>query len=261
MIYVGLPRYTEQTIDKLIEMGQRGTLDGIILGDLTCNKRMFPCGGSELIAILEQLKKNRLHAIYQSPMYLTDRIFSHTVQEIEYFDKKEYIDAVILQDVGLAAVLKEKCPNLKLIWGKMGYARTPVMNQATVAFYRSQGVHGFECKTVAQAEYLLQIGETPYLLVGHPHYLTVNRECYYKYQNNIFDDRCDCGCLKGQRLDISTEPPIVSHIDGYFLGYENVYSEENMDCCDRFAHTMVYADSTETLNRIVCSLKKREGEV
>lgn len=260
MIYVGLPRYTEEAIDKLVQMGKQSILDGIILGDLTCNKRMFPFGGSELISIFEQLKANKIRAVYQSPMYLTDRIFSHTVQDIEYYVKKEYIEAAILQDVGLAAVLKEKCPSLRLIWGRMGYARTPVMNQATVAFYLDQGVHGFECKTITQAEYLHQIGKTPYLLIGHPHYLTVNRECYYKYQNNIFDDRCDCGCLKGQRLDISTEPPIVSHIDGYFLGYENIYIEENMDNYGRFAHTVVYADSVKKLEQIMCRLKRGEGE-
>ena len=51
MIYVGLPRYTEEAIDKLVQMGKQSILDGIILGDLTCSKRMFPYGGSELISI------------------------------------------------------------------------------------------------------------------------------------------------------------------------------------------------------------------
>lgn len=255
MKYIGLPRYTENTMKELIQLGYVGSLDGVILGDLTCNKKMFPYGGSEIVSIFEQMKSNKIRVIYQSPMYLTDRIFSRTVQDVIYYFQKEYVDAVIVQDIGLASVLKARCPELQLIWGRMGYSRTPIMNMATVAFYIEQGIHGFECKTIAEANYLFQIGKTPYLLVGHPHYLTVNRECYYKFEHNIFDNQCDCGCLKGERLDICTDPPIVSRIDGYFLGYENVYSEENILHAGEYTHTMVYADTMDTLIETISRIR------
>ena len=71
MVYVGLQQYLLEDINKIC----KSQFDGVILGDLFCKKRMFEYQEEELKDFLEQLKKNGKRAIYQSPMYVTDRNF------------------------------------------------------------------------------------------------------------------------------------------------------------------------------------------
>ena len=64
-----------------------------------------------------------------------------------------------------------------------------------------------------------------------------------------------------RRLNHNLHLVIMKGAIHIILGYENIYIEENMDNYGRFAHTMVYADSVEKLEQIMCRLKREEGEV
>lgn len=239
MIAVGITRYTEENVARIIELQP----DAVVLGDLTCQKRMFPYGGAEISEMLHRFKVAGIQGIYQSPMYATDRIFSNVTEEIAYYHTRFQLDAVIVQDVGLASVLQKRFRDLKLIWGRMGHARTPTTNLSTIAFYRSVGVTGFECQNVTEANKIRELGFLPYYLVGRPVYTTINRECYYKYEHDIYDDDCGCGCLRRERMILPAAEPIETTIDGYILGFKNIYTEEMIENATGFNDIIIYADT------------------
>lgn len=238
MLYIGLQRYTKETMEKLLTANP----DGVILGDLLCDRKMFPYGGVELTDLMKMFKDECISVIYQTPMYVTDRIFSSVLQNVTYFYMNCLIDAVIVQDIGLASAIRDKCTDLTIIWGRMGYARTPVINKSTLLFYMKHGINAFECKNVEQAEYASQIGAIPYLVYGYPKYLTINRECYYRFEYNQFTYDCAEGCLKHEKMLIPANNGIETTIDGYVLGWQHVY-DESVKSTTVFNHFNIYADS------------------
>ncbi len=238
MLYIGLQRYTKETVDKLISVHP----DGVILGDLLCDRKMFPYGDVELTDLMKIFKNECISVIFQTPMYATDRIFSSILQKATYFYMNCLIDAVIVQDIGLASVIRDKCSDLTIIWGRMGYARTPIINENTLRFYMQHGINAFECKNSKQAEYASQIGAIPYLVYGYPKYLTINRECYYRFEHNQFADDCAEGCLKHEKMLIPANNEIETTIDGYVLGWQHVY-DESVKNTTVFNYCNIYADS------------------
>lgn len=239
MVFVGLSRYTEKDLELLYKLHP----DGVILGDLLCNKKMFPYGGTELTEVMTAFKDRGIAVIYQTPLYATDRVFSDIVQTVEYYDRKDLICGVIVQDVGMALRLRKACEKLAIIWGRMGYARTPVVNTDTIAFYMENGINGFECKSLEQADYAKKAGACAYLMVGYPKYLTINRECYYKFEHNIFDDNCSCGCLNREKMVIPACKEIETTLDGFVLGWQNVYTEEAVRHALDYENSIIYAES------------------
>lgn len=240
MLYIGISRYTKVNIEKLISLKP----EGVIIGDLLCNRKMFPYGGAELTDIIKLFKEENISVVYQTPMYATDRIFSEVLQKVTYLYNEGMIDATIVQDVGLASAIKGKCKELTIIWGRMGYARTPTINKNTIHFYLRHGINAFECKNATQAEYVSSIGAAPYLIYGYPNYLTINRECYYRFEYNNFDEECGEGCLSRKRLLISTGNGIETTIDGYVIGWEFLY-DENIIKFAQNNHCIIYVNSPD----------------
>lgn len=239
MIYMGLSRYTKETLECILNYNP----DGIVLGDLFCDKKMFDCGTIELFEMMQTLKKGGISVIYQTPMYVTDRVFSEVVQRCVYFYKEKLIEAIIVQDIGAAAALCEKCQGITLIWGRMGYARTPIINKETLLFYMRYGINSFECKNSEQAEYARRIGADAYLVYGYPSYLTINRECYYCYEHNIFDEDCGLGCLKHEKILFPVNQGIETSIDGYVLGWKHIYDNNYTKSVTYCKNCIIYADT------------------
>lgn len=247
MIYVGLSRYTEESIEQLINLDA----EGIVLGDLLCERKMFPNGGVEVLDIMRHLAYKNTSVIYQTPMYATDRIFFTILEKVSYYYEKNLIDAVIVQDIGLASSICSKCKGITVIWGRMGYARTPVINKETISFYMKHGVGAFECKNAEQAKYARMIGAVVYQVYGYPKYLTINRECYYRFEHNIFDAECGYGCLKHEKMLIPANQGIEVSVDGYVLGWENVYDNRNIDTASDFENHIIYAESISVAEEII----------
>lgn len=130
MLYIDLERYTKETVEKSLSVNP----DGVILGDLLCDRKMFPYGDVELTDLIKVFNNECISVIYQTPMYAMDRIFSNVLCKVAYFYKNNMIDAVIVQDIGLASSIRNACADLTIIWGRMGYARTPVINKSTLFF-------------------------------------------------------------------------------------------------------------------------------
>lgn len=240
MLYVGLPRYTREDIDALLATGP----DGVILGDLFCDKRMFPYGDVELTDILRRLRDANRSVIYQTPMYATDRVFSSVLQRVTYCWSNHLIDAVIVQDIGLASAIRERCNGLSIIWGRMGYARTPVTNRQTLLFYMRHGIDAFECRNPEQVQYANALGAASYLVYGYPRYLTINRECYYRFEHNVFGEACGEGCLRHEDMLIPAGNGMKTTIDGYALGWQHIY-DERVRNAGAYDHCNIYVDSLD----------------
>lgn len=253
MIYIGLARYTEQNIGQIIDMKP----DGVILGDILCNKRMFPFGGVELADYMSQLVKKGIKVIYQTPMYLTDRIFEQVISDIRYYYAKNLISSVIVQDVGAASKIRSVCPSSEIIWGRMGYARTPVINKSTISFYLNSGVSGFECKNEIHHQVASDLGATPYLVYGWPSYRTINRECYYRFEKNIFDSDCECGCLKKELLILGPDKNNTATMDGYVIGFKNEYYEKIVQVYTKNKNVIIYGEKLEEIYQHICELEAK----
>ncbi len=253
MIYIGLARYTEQNIRQIIDMKP----DGVILGDILCNKRMFPFSGAELAEYINQLVEKGIRVIYQTPMYLTDRIFEQVISDIQYYYAKNLISGVIVQDVGAASKIRSACPSLEVIWGRMGYARTPVINTTTISFYMNNGVSGFECKNEIQDQVANNLGVSSYLVYGWPCYKTINRECYFKFEKNIFDSDCKCGCLTKELLILGPDKENTATIDGYVLGFQAEYYENIVKAYTTNKKVIIYGENLEEVRQHIYELEAK----
>ena len=253
MVYVGLQQYLLEDINKIC----KSQFDGVVLGDLFCKKRMFEYQEEELKDFLEQLKKNGKRAIYQSPMYVTDRNFEKILNKIKYFYQEKLIDGVLVQDIGLADAINKKCSGIDVIWSRMGYARTPIINIDTFDWYKEIGVISAECKTKREFEVANQIGIEPYLIYGSPNYHTLNRECYYMYENDIYDGDCKRKCLTCPKMIISGENKIETTIDGYMLGLKYSYSEDIEKLYNSNTKLIIYDKNLEEATK---KLTKFKGE-
>lgn len=254
MIYWGLERYEQKQWNEI----QNIRPDGVILGDILCDKKMFEYAGCEVSQKLMMLKNLGIRVIYQTPMYATDRIFESLVNKIAFYDSQELINAVIVQDVGVANALHKSCPNLMLIWGRMGYGRVPYINVSSLRFYQSCGVSAIECKSVEETVSAKALSFQPFLMIGTPVYNTVNRECYYEFEHNIFDGDCKCGCLKREKVIIPMAENIEATIDGYILGYQCKYSDESLKQAKNCENIVIYAKTVDELKELT---KKVQGVV
>ena len=79
-------------------------------------------------------------------------------------------------------------------------------------------------------------------MYGCPKYLTINRECYYRFEYNQFADDCTEGCLKHEKMIIPANNGIETTIDGYVLGWQYVY-DESVKGTTAFNDYNIYADS------------------
>ena len=160
---------TSSQLKPLIEALERSGMPYVKLSDdLLCDRKMFPYGDVELTDLMKVFKNECISVIYQTPMYATDRIFSSVLQKVTYFYMNCLIDAVIVQDIGLASVIREKCSDLAIIWGRMGYARTPVINENTLLFYMQHGINAFECKNSKQHLVCFAFGKESRGFCGKP---------------------------------------------------------------------------------------------
>lgn len=221
MIFIGFEKYDEKIVEEICRNKE---IEGVVVGDLFCNKRMFEYGEVELSPAIKKFKENGKSVIYQTPMYLTDRIYKKIVDNIAFFIEKYELDAILVQDVGLASDVRKLDSQITIIWSRMGYARTPSVNEYTIDFYRKNGVDTFECKTTSQILYAEEKGLNTFFVFGYPSYVTVNRECYYMYQHNIYDGNCNRECLKGHKLIIPGMGDKPLSIDGYLIDWKYQYT-------------------------------------
>lgn len=218
---IGVEIYNREVIQKICENPKT---DGVVIGDLYCQKRMFENGIYDMFEYIDVLKQYGKKVIFQTPRYITDRNMEQELEKLRFLVEKKHIDGVIVQDIGVAAEIADLFPDLEMIWGRMGYNRNPVVNKSFFEFLKRYHVLSVETADKKRQKVFQEMGLKVYNIVGELRYHTVNRECYYMYQNDIFDQTCDRGCLKREQELVQTNGAIRMSVDGYMLGRRYDYS-------------------------------------
>lgn len=247
MNYVALDQYTKDDIHKISEIPG---MDGVVLGDLYCNKRMFEFSDHELIDFARLVCGLDMHCIYQTPRYLTERNFENVMQLVQYLYKEGLIEKVIVQDVGAVSYIRRICPDLPIIWGYMGISRNGAENLLSYSFLKNTGITEIETDRVTRIPYLMELGLKVMLMKEQVSYKTVNRECYYMHEKDIYDGNCNRMCLKSMSALVNERCGFDFSIDGYTLGKQyKPLSEQELSVCS-FNDTITRAISlSELLSR------------
>ena len=156
------------------------------------------------------------------------------------------IEKVIVQDVGATSYIRRMCPDLPIIWGYMGISRNGAENLLSYSFLRDNGITEIETDRVTRIPYLLELGLEVLLMQEHVTYKTVNRECYYMHEKEIYDRNCRRMCLKSTSALVNEKCGFDFSIDGYTLGkqYEPLDERELSACrCnDRITRALSLAE-------------------
>lgn len=217
---IGLETYDKDIIQKI---NTDSDIEGAVLGDLYCQKRMFENDVYDMYEYMIRLKACGKKVIFQTPRYITDRNMEQEMEKVRFLIRKEMADAVIVQDIGVASEIMEACPQAELIWGRMGYNRNPVANRSFFEFLKKFHVTAVETADEQRRHIFEQMGFKVYKTVGTLRYSTVNRECYFLYQNDIFDQKCGRACIWRKQELIQKGGVIRMTVDGYMLGRRYEY--------------------------------------
>ena len=156
------------------------------------------------------------------------------------------MDAVIVHDIGVASEIFDCFPEMELIWGRMGYNRNPVANKSFFEFLKKYHVVSVETADPNRKRVFEAMGLKVYSIVGELKYQTVNRECYFLFQNDIFDNKCDRGCLKRQQEMVQKNGNVRMTVDGYMMGCKYDYSllpEKK----EQWADSIIYGKSYDSI--------------
>ena len=237
MLIAGLSFYDEEIIAALCGMED---VDAVVLGDLFCGKRMF--GDSCLLAeMMENVHGSGKKAVFQTPMYATERRFSKIAEMAGHLAAKGVLDGVIVQDTGLLRKLRSITPGGMMIWNCIDIGRSRVSNHLYYQTISQLGADSFLTGDAAAAEALDASGFSVIPVHGAMRYNTMNRECYYMYQHDIFDKDCSRGCVEREEYLVQPELGLEMRIDGHILGRKldfssreqisRLYREKDLPVC------------------------------
>ena len=257
MILCGLSVYNAESVSAVCSL----TAETVVVGDLFCTKRMFGSRQAEP-DVIRALNAAGKRVVYQTPMYVTDRCFNEVAELVGYLYEQSLICGVIVQDIGLLSYLKKQCrPNL--IWNCMGVGRSRVSNRDYYAQLVSLGADCFQTSDSAVAAALKKAGCGVIFNYGALAYATMNRECYYCYQNDIFDKNCGRGCIEAPQYMTQKELGMTLGVDGHLLGRKLVYAapETVRELMNSGVSVCVYADSAEGISVRIAELTEEQPGV
>ncbi len=189
-------------------------IKGVVLGDYTCNRRMFSGGYAELIKSVDRYKCINKEIIIQTPMYATSRNIDEMMDGIVYLDAEYHVKKYLVQDVGVLTTISEIIPDAELIWSQMGRARGNIFNMYSVQFLQERGLTGMEVGSKTRLKLLKEHGMKAYASYGNIVYKSVSRNCYNQYFSN--DAVCRTACRDHTEC-ITTKNNKEISVDGFFL--------------------------------------------
>lgn len=239
--WAGLSQYDDITKEKLAA----SPFDGYVIGDLFCSKKMFAYGEAGLYRFADVLQAVNKEMMYQSKMYLTDRVFSDEMCKIRFLHEKCGVNKVLVQDIGLALSIREAFPSAEVIWSRMGRNRNSIMNHSMLDFLLSMGVRAIETDDTLKASLVANYMNV-YAVYGAVRYHTLSRDCYCRYLLNHFDGSCERECLK-KKMTLSHEGFSMT-VNGHMLGERLVYNEsdEYFSVMSRYAENIIVYAENET---------------
>ena len=219
--YIALERYDESFPLALDQFSEAA---GFLLGDLTCNRRMFDYGDVEMFSMADTLRRAGKEVIYQTPLYLTDRNFHNVADIIRFFYEQLNVHQFVVQDVGMLRWLTKRYPDAVVIWGRTGLGRFSQISYPLVQFLRKQNVSAFESDSPARLAFMHSKGLPTVADYGSLYYQTLWRECY---SSNFSDcDAADCQQICHNRSLELEFPYGAMTVDGHFLNRRLTYGSK-----------------------------------
>lgn len=223
-----------------------GTADGVVLGDALCQRRMFRHGEPGLVRAVVELSGIGGHALLQTPLYATDATCRETLDLAALLASLGMLDATIVQDVGLAALLQERLPEIPLVWGRWGRVRGGSVNADTLCFLRDIGVSAVECEVPERTSAIHGLGLAVYGAVGRLSYATLSRLCYSCHLANTNEAACErrCVTIHEELLTNGRSLEVRGRIVGERLDYPATESDFVRED-DPTEHVIIYASTIE----------------
>lgn len=219
-VYLGLSCYDGFSAAHFASLGA----DGWVLGDPFCNFRMFPHGDSQLDDALRAVLQAGKEAVYQTPMYVTDRTFGAVTRRLGYFYAVHGVRTFLVQDVGLAVWARENLPHARMIWSRLGRSRNSVMNRDLPEFLRQLGMSGMESDLPGRIYRISQLGLSAWAVYGGLTYNTLSRDCYSRYLLDRFDGCCSRECRTEEMFLV--KDAFRMRVDGHLLGAGLTYRDD-----------------------------------
>ncbi len=236
MRYIASDTYSIRDVERIAESGK---VCGVVVGDPYCQKRMFEYGETGLVKVVERAAELGLGVIYQTPCYMTDRVFDKNMMFVRYLADNDLCSGgVMVQDVGFAHELHALRPELNLIWSQVSRTRNSADNTMFYSFLKKTGISAVELTKPELAGHLKGIGLTPVFTDRLIQYSTVNRECYYIHETGQWDRNCKRGCL-GRDIRLVNEGRNMNmKVDGYQLdrAFEEIVLTGHVDEEDTVIH-------------------------
>ena len=251
-VYLGLTNYDGLNAEQFAAPAA----DGWVLGDLFCNDRMFRHGDNGLADTVRQVVRAGREAVYQTPMYLTDRNFPAIARTADYFYEEYGVRTFLVQDVGFADWLAERRPDAHLIWSRMGRSRASILNRELPEFLRQLGVQAMETSMPGRMARISDAGLDVCAVCGDLRYHTLSRECYTKYLLGCYDGLCGRAC-RSEKLSLNRERFSMS-VDGHLLGASRQEPKDPAfyQAANKYAaHIMIYADELPEAERLLNTVR------
>jgi hypothetical protein len=242
---VGLSEYQSDDILSLCDIPG---VEGAVIGDLFCQKRMFSHGEWDIPRYCEALKKKGKKTILQTPMYMTPRYLPQWLDLVAYLNDHSLVDAVLVQDIGLLAALARKKTDTVLCWSQMGKGRGSQINGPFLQLILQLGVTAIQLDVPARGSAAAESGLEVWQVYGSLTYQTFWRECYSCDQ--LDQNPQQCGRLCGKPISI-TSGDLTLSVNGHILGEQLIYKPEAEHRWAFSQQYMVYAKDKAALKDVI----------
>lgn len=222
-VYCGLNFYKKDDIELLV---QSDIIDGIVLGDLFCQRKMFQHGELQFYEFINIVGHSSKKIIYQTPIYITSRNRMQVLDNIKYINSNFPESIILTQDIGVLGFIKGNCNNVKVAWSRMGRTREYKFNKLFYEALSELGVNFFETESLNIIDELTDSELQPLLVYGNTHYKTMGRRCYCQYELNIDDENCSNFCRESEYEMETVDGSYSMSLDGYMLGHKLNYNYE-----------------------------------
>jgi hypothetical protein len=194
------------------------SVSGVVLGDPFCPIQAGEHGNWDIPVLAQAAKKAGLSVALQTPVYLTPRNFTDTLNLIQLLNSQHHIDLLFVQDAGLLGKLQEIDYHGNIIWGVWGRTRSRTLNRDMLDFLIQLGIKYYE---TADPSYIKPLQEYGLKVIYSPYtsgIATFGRVCYTQYVTKTI---CTDGklCSRQEPELIAMDGALGLKVKGYSLEY------------------------------------------
>ena len=211
---INVQHWTTRQFADLMRFSDR--VRGIILGDPFCPLRMFEHGNWDIPVFAKSAKEAGLCVALQTPVYLTQRNFNDMFSLIRFLERRELLDLLFVQDVGLLSELKESDFRVPTCWSFWGGGRGDTLSRDLLNFLTQLNLQYLETNKPSRVGPLQECGLKVIYRLYAPQVATFGRFCYTQY---ITGSPCNGGdlCKHEQPGLVSTDGKLNLKVSGYTL--------------------------------------------